>query len=250
MAVYNGAKYLRPQLSSILDQLSVTDELIIVDDCSTDATRQVLERLEDSRVSVLRHASNRGPVKAFEKALQAARGEIIFFSDQDDVWLPGKVDRTLEVFSQTPALAVVTDARVVEEEGKPIIDSYFAWRKSGPGLMKNFYRNSFIGCCMAFRQECKSFLLPFPPLVMHDVWAGLTCEMAGDTHFLPQQLVVYRRHGGNYSPMRPSAWWRIVFRRMALLLGLLQRLPKLTWWRLNPRLHPQPSGGQLASSGN
>lgn len=247
MAVYNGAKYLRPQLESILSQIGAEDELVIVDDCSTDTTRHLLEHVDDARVKVLRHDANRGPVKAFERALEAAQGELIFFSDQDDVWLPGKVERTLEAFARTPALAVVTDARVVESEGEPLLDSYFAWRESGPGLVKNFVKNSYLGCCMAIRRECKAFLLPFPPLVaMHDVWAGLACELAGQTHFLPQRLVVYRRHEGNYSNMKRAAWWRILARRLTLLLSLLQRLPRLAWWRLSRHPLSAPHGGELA----
>lgn len=233
MAVYNGAKYLRPQLSSIMQQLVEGDELIIVDDCSTDTTRYVLEHLDDPRVKVLRHDANRGPVKAFEWALKAARGEFVFFSDQDDVWMPGRVEHTLEAFARTSALAVVTDAQVVEADGEPLLDSYFAWRRSGPGLVKNFFRNSFIGCCMAIRRECRDFLLPFPPLVgMHDVWAGLACELAGKTHFLPERLVVYRRHAGNFSDMKRGTWWLVGLRRITILLSLLQRLPRVAWWRL------------------
>lgn len=236
MAVYNGAAYLRPQVASILPQLSSEDELVIVDDCSTDATRRILEEFVDPRIRVVRQSINKGALRTFERALKDAIGDIIFFSDQDDVWLPGKVERTKELFSHTGALAIVTDAVVVGAEEEVMHRSYFVWRQSGPGLLKNFYKSSFVGCCMAIRRECKEFLLPFPPLaVMHDVWAGLACEVAGGTYFLPEQLVMYRRHGASYTRMKRYPWPRVVYRRLALLLSLLQRLPRIIVWRLRRR---------------
>lgn len=233
MAVHNGAQFVEAQLQSILVQLGDADEVVVVDDASTDNTLELLDRFRDGRVRILTSGRNTGVLKAFERALREARGNFIFFSDQDDVWLPGKVDRVLEAFGKTGALAIVTDAVVVDHDGKPLHESYFAWRGSGPGLVKNFYKNTFLGCCMAVRQECRHFLLPFPPLTyMHDQWAGLACSLVGQVHFLPQPLLAYRRHRGTLTRMQRSTWGWIVKRRLLLIVSLTCALPRLLLWRI------------------
>src|SRR5690348_15623759 len=91
MAVHNGARFLRPQVDSILSQLRQSDELVVVDDASTDASPAILESVRDARLRLLRNAENLGVLRSFEKALRRASGEIIFLSDHDDIWLPGKL---------------------------------------------------------------------------------------------------------------------------------------------------------------
>ena len=101
MATYNGEKYIFDQLSSILAQISESDEVIIIDDRSQDNTVSIIEQLGDPRVQLIKNATNVGPVEAFYLGMQAATGDFIFLSDQDDVWLPNKVEmvgqRLLEI---------------------------------------------------------------------------------------------------------------------------------------------------------
>ena len=233
MAVYNGASFVEAQMKSILAQLGSDDEVVIVDDASSDATIDLIENLRDGRVRLLTSRFNCGAARAFERALVETRGDYIFFADQDDLWLPGKVAGVIEEFGKTGALAIVTDATVVDAGGKTLHESYFAWRGSGPGLVKNFIRSSFLGCCMAIRSDCKAFLLPFPPFVyMHDQWTGLACSVVGRVRFLPQPLLAYRRHGGTLTKMHRSSWWWIVGRRVLLALSLALALPRLAAWRI------------------
>ena len=233
MAVYNGAAYLRPQIESILAQLTSDDELIIVDDCSVDESPRILNTFDDPRVKVITQSRNTGPLKAFEAALKATRGEYIFFADQDDIWGLNKVRRTLETFAATNALAIVSDAQVVDASESVLMDSYFEWRKSGSGLLRNYYKNAYVGCCMAIRKECKEFLMPFPRLAfIHDAWIGLACELAGPTYFLPESLLKYRRHAHSYSSMTRYPWPTVIYRRLILLITLMQRLPRIILWRL------------------
>ncbi|MBE0575142.1 MAG: glycosyltransferase [Desulfuromonadales bacterium] len=232
MAVFNGDQFLKRQLDSILVQLSENDEIVIVDDASNDETIAVVESFHDSRIHVMRNAINIGPLKSFERALAEAKGDYIFFADQDDYWLPNKVETVVASFVNSKALAIVTDAKVVNSREDLVYESYSQWRNSGPGLLKNFYKNTFLGCCMAIRKECKEFLLPFPPFAyMHDRWIGLACTAVGTVSFLPQQLLIYHRHEKTVTKMQRSGVGQIIKLRFFLFLSLLSASPRLLYWR-------------------
>ena len=189
-------------------------------------------------------------MRAFEAALYEARGDFIFFSDADDIWMPGKLNRVLAEFQRADALAVVTDARVIDSDGRELLPSYFRWRGSGPGLLKNLWKNTFLGCCLAMRGDCKGYVLPFPRFViMHDVWIGLASELVGRTAFVAEPLLLYRRHGANHSRMERNAWRVIILRRLGLLMGLLQRLPWLMAWRIRFGRRSPAQTNALSSTG-
>ncbi len=232
MAVCNGEKFLLAQLKSILGQLTEDDEVVIVDDASEDNSMAIINSIYDPRIRLLQNRKNIGPLKSFEMALKDARGDYIFFADQDDLWLPNKVQYVTECFSNPRVLAVVTDAKVANEKEEIIHESYFGWRDSGPGFLKNFYKNSFLGCCMAIRKECKDFILPFPPFsYMHDRWIGLACTVVGEVRFLSCPLLIYRRHENTVTRMKPSSIWKIFNLRFFLVLSLFMSSLRLLRYR-------------------
>ncbi|MDD2285775.1 MAG: glycosyltransferase family 2 protein [Paludibacter sp.] len=198
MAVYNGEKFLKEQLESILCQLSRSDEVIIVDDKSTDSSLKIIRSFQDKRIKIFSNEKNIGVIKSFERAIEKASGDFIFLSDQDDVWMPDKVTTMIAAFDSPKILGVVSDAVVVGPCLEILNDSFFSLRKSGPGLVKNFYKNSFVGCCMAIKKETKKLILPFPKLIsMHDEWIGFVLSISGKVKFIPEKLIMYRRHGNN-----------------------------------------------------
>jgi glycosyltransferase involved in cell wall biosynthesis len=198
LATYNGGVYVDEQLRSVLAQLGPDDEVVVSDDGSTDDTLEVIANLGDSRIRVFDGRGRLGVARNFELALQAACGDTIFLCDQDDVWLPGKVERCLAVLADYPL--VVTDCVVVDGELNPLPPSFFRMRHSRPGVLHNLWKNSYLGCCMAFRRELLQIALPFPSRIpMHDMWLGMIAESNGGTCFVPVPLLLYRRHGGNAS---------------------------------------------------
>lgn len=248
MAVYNGEQFLDAQLRSILSQLAAVDELVLVDDASTDCSKIIIDTMNDPRIRYLRNEHNLGALKSFERALAAARGDIIFFADQDDLWLPDKLEQVVACFAATDALAVVTDAMVTDKNGAVTRNSYFSWRNSGPGLLKNFYKSTFLGCCMAVRSECKAFLLPFPATVyMHDQWVGLACTLLGRVHFLQKVLLSYRRHDSTVTRMQPSGLLRIIRLRLFLSVTVLLLFVRLAKWRLLGKPLPGPGSAKTSS---
>jgi glycosyltransferase involved in cell wall biosynthesis len=220
MAVYNGQQYLQEQLSSILTQLSSQDEVVIVDDASTDNSINIINAFKDSRIRLLRNPQNLRVIKSFERALTEATGDYIFFADQDDIWLPNKVELVCQALENS--VLVVSDAIVINGVGETLYSSYFQFRKSAPGIWRNFLQNTYLGCCMAIQGKYKSQLLPFPSYIpQHDEWIGLSCEFLGDVYFLPIPLIAYRRHDNNQTGLSGKnlafmIWKRYVWIKMIL----------------------------------
>ena len=193
VTTYNGEKYILEQLRSILCQLGQEDEVVVSDDESTDKTLELVESLADPRIRVL-HSKAHYFKWNFDNALRAARGNIIFLSDQDDKWLPGKVEQCVRALDEVDL--VVHDSRVVDDNMQVLYPSFFRFYGSGPGLLKNALNNTYFGSCMAFRRSVLEAALPFPKTneIGHDIWLGLVAEMTGRVLFLDEPLLLYRRH--------------------------------------------------------
>ena len=226
VAAYQGERYIAQQLRSILEQLSADDEVIVVDDGSTDGTCDAIFSLRDPRVHVIRNTKNSGVLRAFETALSRSSGEIVFLSDQDDLWLPKKVATVLAVFVADPDLMLVaSDAILIDENGAQIGESFYAKRgRFRAGLWSNVLIGKFHGCTMAFRSTLLRGALPFPSgtEVHHDTWIGcVNALMGGKTKYIAEPLVAYRRHSTNVTGrIRLSTFTRLKVRSQ-LLWGLL-----------------------------
>ena len=221
MAAYHGERYIEAQIRSVLPQLRQGDELLVSDDAPGGETERIVRALarEDARVRYL-CGPGQGVVRNFASVLSAASGDVLFLCDQDDVWLPDKLRLVLQKI-EGGACLVVHDARVTDENLRETAPSYFALHGSRPGFWRNFLRNSYMGCCMAFTRDVRDAALPFPPgIPMHDQWIGLTAERRGRVCFLPQALLLYRRNGDNVTGGRTSAGQKILW-RLSLLRALL-----------------------------
>jgi len=223
MITFNGEAYLEEQMASILPQLTQEDELLIGDDCSTDRTVRIIEAFGDSRIRLTVNASPIGVSGNIEEVLKRAKGEYIFLADQDDVWLPGKVETVLPHL-QSGALLVMHDASLIDSEGQTIVPSYFALRNSSVSVLRNFCKNSFTGCFLAVRRELIDSALPFPKGTPHDWWLGLCAARTGRAVLEPSPLMQWRRHGGNATDILKGAEgnrWRQVIVRWRLLRRFL-----------------------------
>jgi len=198
MATRNGAAFIRAQLESILKQLGPEDEVVISDDCSGDDTLTIIRTFQDSRIRLLESKSEKGISKSFEASLLASKGDYIFLADQDDIWLNGKVEKMKQAMNH--ADLVVSDCQLVNDNLEILQPSFYDFNRSGKGFVKNLIRNSYMGCCMAFTQRLKERALPFPSdIPMHDFWIGLIGEIYFKVCFIPDVLVLHRRHGANAS---------------------------------------------------
>jgi glycosyltransferase involved in cell wall biosynthesis len=213
LPAYNGDRYIAEQLASIL-RFDRVDEVLLSDDGSSDRTLAMIDSMSDPRLRLLR-GPGRGLAHNIEFLLHRASGEIIFLSDQDDVWLPGKVEAMLQALQSCDL--VVSDCSVVDADLNVLHPSFFALRGSRPGVLRNLLRNRYLGCCMAFRREVLGRALPFPAeLPMHDWWIGLVADAFFRVRFIDRPLLLYRRHGANTSPtserskasLRQQLFWR------------------------------------------
>ena len=199
LATYNGERFIEQQLASILPQLQEGDELIVSDDGSTDTTLEKIEAVHDSRIKIFKRGQKPDVVKNFESAIACASGDYIFLADQDDIWHLQKI-ATMKKYLDTHLL-VTCDCTIIDEQGNVLHKSFFDKRRIRHGVFHNWIKNSYVGCCMAFRRELIKSILPFPKNVpMHDWWIGLRAEMLSCSYFLPAQLVSLRHHSKNASP--------------------------------------------------
>lgn len=224
MATYNGEKYIKEQLESILKQLNDDDEVIISDDGSTDNTINIIKSFEDKRIKVFDGPHN-GVKQNFANAIYNCTGKYIFLSDQDDVWMKNKINKILEVFEKEGCTCVVHDNITFDSNtGKTIQESFFKFRNSKSGIIKNIIKNSYIGCCMAFKGNLKKDILPIPnDIEMHDQWIGLICEKEGKSLFINDKLIRYRRHNNNVSNMKHYSIIRMMNNRIKIIKEIIKR---------------------------
>jgi glycosyltransferase involved in cell wall biosynthesis len=200
MATYNGASYLRAQLQSFVDQVRQPDELIITDDCSTDDTETIIRRFAITapfKIEFYRNENNLGYCGNFNAALLKTTGDLVFLSDQDDVWFPEKIEHMIGVAERNPeALVVMNDAALTDGE---LNNSGLT--KVGQIRSAGFSMNGFVmGCCCGVRRELLDFCLPVPASFEgHDKWLvwvadGLDARVVDD-----KVLQYYRRHESNES---------------------------------------------------
>jgi len=226
MATYNGSEYVTHQLQSILDELEDQDEVVVVDDASTDDTVAVIEALGDSRIRVIRQESNRGYVRTFESALAAAAGDVLLLADQDDEWIPGRrrllVEAALATGIAAGDLVLLGDDRPLSSPltGRP-------WRLGplhGGGSLRNELRllagdAPYYGCAMAVRRDLRDTVLPFPAFLTesHDLWIATVANTSRSMSHVTEPVLRRRLHGGNASAPKPRGVLKALGSRWMLL---------------------------------
>ena len=147
MATYNGGKYILDQIESILPQLGERDELIISDDGSTDSTMEIIRAIQDSRIKLFENSGRHGVTGNFENAIRHAAGEIIFLSDQDDVWLPGKIDGMVSFLKENDYDIVTCSCSLTDENLNVTVPDYYAERSPlDKSAFGNIIKDLWLGC--------------------------------------------------------------------------------------------------------
>ncbi|MDH4459941.1 MAG: glycosyltransferase family 2 protein [Flectobacillus sp.] len=226
IATYNGEKYIREQLDSILKQLGENDEVIISDDSSCDKTVSLINEYNDKRIKVLLNQVFKNAIFNFENALKYATGDYIFLSDQDDIWLEGRVNHMIDELKNVDM--VVCDHSVIDEKKEVLIDSYFKNIPSGPGIIKNLFKNTYYGCCMAFRKEILTKALPFPKdIPMHDIWLGFVADLYFKSSFINVVYTMYRKHDRNVSIATELKSNNGIIKKLIYRINIIKYLPLL-----------------------
>lgn len=224
IATFNGEKYIYEQLKSILPQLEATDEIIISDDGSHDCTIQIIESFQDSRIILVNNKFNKGIVNNIQNALSRAKGDLIFLSDQDDVWLKDKVKVCMQALVDSDL--VISDCYITDNNLNVLYNSFFLHNKSVKNKYKALIRNPYLGCCMVFKRSVLDDALPFPKKIpMHDIWIGNVAAFKHKVKFIDNKLIFYRRHGDNASttsePSKANFLLQIRY-RLPIVRGLIK----------------------------
>ena len=213
LAAYKGEDFIEEQLNSILSQLNPLDEVVVSDDFPEGKTKEVVMKLahDDSRIKYIAGPA-KGLIMNFENAIKHCTGDFIFLADQDDVWLPDKAGAVAEKLASGADL-VLHNAMVTDSDLTVSDTSFFSSHGTKTGYFNNLVKNSYMGCCMAFRRELTEKILPFPEsLPMHDQWIGLIAEKTGKVCLIEKPLILYRRHGGNMTGGKTSLKQKIMWR--------------------------------------
>ena len=227
MATYNGGKYIKEQVESILEQLGIEDELVVSDDGSNDDTLKVLSAFSDNRIKVYLNTGEHGFVKNFENALSHSQGDVIFLSDQDDIWQPDKVRKIIPLFEYYDL--IVHDAELINGEGNSLCKTYYSLMHNNTGFLANLWKTRWLGCCMAFRREVLKACLPFPKgIVAHDYWIGMMGMVKFKYCFINDVLISYRRHNNNVSTSSEassnSILYKLVTKRLNIIKAIVCRM--------------------------
>lgn len=226
IATYNGERYIRQQIESIVCQLNVDDEIIVSDDGSTDGTPDIVKGIGDKRIKIIEGPGRKSPILNFECALKASKGDFIFLSDQDDVWKPDKVEicmKWLKIYH-----CVVSDAEVTDNRLKPLYPSLYDIMQVRQGRIYNtIWKNGYTGCCMAFRRNVLEASLPFPKdIPMHDIWIGNVAAYKYNVIFIPDRLIHFRRHENTISCNGKGSKFTI-WQQMKFRLNIIKNIIRL-----------------------
>ena len=209
LCTYNGEKYIKRQIETILEQNPAPDEIIISDDGSTDGTLSIVNELlageQDCKYIINRNQMNLGFVKNFQKALMLSEGDFIFFSDQDDEWMPNKTKTILAFFDDNPDIEMVfSDGRTIDSNGEELDCNL--WNSFGFGekkQLREFHQNPLkfllgknivTGATIAIRRSLINCIIPFPTELVHDTWISYIAAIRGTLGIIELPLIRYRVH--------------------------------------------------------
>lgn len=203
LATYNGQRYLKAQLDSFVAQTRLPDELVVSDDGSTDATISMIEAFQHRApfpVVILKSEKAIGHELNFGRSIEQCSGDLIFLSDQDDVWFPDKLEVVERAFTtSTSALVVINDLEITDGDlnktGRTVIE-----QTRSSGTLGQKHKSFIIGCGTAFRAQLRRLVLPIPDFKFgHDKWIHHIAHLLDARFVITRPLQLYRRHGGNSS---------------------------------------------------
>lgn len=211
LCTYNGEKFIEEQIQSILQQTKAVDEIVVCDDGSKDSTLSIVKRLAEETPVKIQIFKNEKPLRVkenFRKAIELCTGDYVFLSDQDDIWLPHKVETIMNWFDEHPDKSVVfTDAFLVDEkrvpyEGRTQLQGV-GFRKlqqdmfcNGHGLEVFMMANRATGATMAFRKADVQLLKDDWGQILHDEYIAVKALLKNQLGMIDEQLIEYRQHLG------------------------------------------------------
>lgn len=241
LAYYNGEQFLEEQVVSILSELNESDELLVIDDASSDQSTEVMQTFVDERIKRFSNLENLGVCASFASILAKAKTDYLILADQDDIWAQGRVRSLISALEKENSMLAVGTQAVIDKSGQPQKNIFYVPRFSG---RRRFLSDAFevmtgtspfYGCCMAFRKDLLDLALPFPAKIeSHDLWLALCASHLGGT-VQTEEVVTHRRvHGANDSIVYRPLWQKLVSRmifayQIVVIWFRLGQLKVLAW---------------------
>lgn len=228
LCTYNGERYLAEQLTSILGQSYTNLEIIVCDDASTDGTVAMLQRFAatEPRICIYQNETRLGFNKNFERGLRLAKGAWIAIADQDDIWLPEKIETQIGSIAPDSWLVHAYNADLQSDDSSRPVFNPARRRFEGCDKRQLLLYNTITGHTVLLNKELLSTALPFPNDVYYDWWLGVVAAGKGPVLLCPQVLVLHRQHSNNASQQRTTK--KAFFERHLSMLRSLLTAPGLT----------------------
>lgn len=221
VCTYNGGRFLKDQLKSIVNQTVAPNEIVICDDGSSDDTWLILQQFKDAcpdiNIQLTRNASTLKTIKNFEKAIRSCSGNFIFLCDQDDIWEPDKIERMVYFAKKTKALFLFTNGNLIDENNHLLnrdlwgslnftSDKQRSWARNINAVIDLLnFRNYATGATGMVKRELLGSALPLnaPFGFYHDAWFALHAAAKNRLRFMDEKLIRYRIHAAQQVGITP-----------------------------------------------
>jgi glycosyltransferase involved in cell wall biosynthesis len=244
LATYNGERYLKEQIESILNQTYKKIKIIIRDDGSKDETLEIVDQYINDYpgiiINITQNECNCGVAYNFLKLLEYSSAEYIMFCDQDDIWLPNKIELSLNRIKEleckfniaTPIL-IHTDMQVVDENLNLISGSFWNYQLLSPdikSLNRLLIQNHVTGCTMMINKALRDISLPAQNgIIMHDWWIALVAATFGQIDYVNAQTMLYRQHTCNVEGAKK---WCLISKLKRMVMGAIPFILNNTDWKI------------------
>lgn len=225
IASYNGAKYIKRQIETIIQQLTESDELIISDDNSTDETLQIIKSFNDERIRLFCHTPDvscyphQKVTSNFENAISRAKGDYIFLADQDDVWCDNKINEVLPYFDRFDFIIhnftlLCNNKKIIKYLKSPLPKTW----------LFILIKMKLYGCTMAFNRKVLDLALPFPrKLIAHDYWISALALKQARCLYIDKPLIEYRVHDSSVTYKQRTSLFYKIWYRFALFIMIITK---------------------------
>tara|TARA_B100002019_G_C21211712_1_gene569802 strand:+ start:9 stop:752 length:744 start_codon:yes stop_codon:yes gene_type:complete len=241
LATYNGEKFIKKQISSILSQIASNDEVIVIDDCSSDNTVKIIESLKDKRITIYLNNKNRREVYSFNRAIELAKNDFIFLSDQDDIWIDDRV-KTMKKYINNFNL-VSSNFFWIDKNDKKIEINYDGVKsENSKKYISNIIdifkgKTNYYGCAMAFHSDLKKIIYPIPNYVeSHDLWIAKCANIYKRNIHIDEKTLLKRNHQNNTtSTISTRPFYLKIFARIIFIISIFTILFRILKLKVNDR---------------
>lgn len=209
LCTFNGEKYIREQILSIINQTLRFDKMIIIDDASSDNTVKIIKQtiFGYNNIHLIQNAQNKGYIQNFTKAIEHRENNFIFFSDQDDIWDKYKIEKTINFLSNNPDIQVVfSDGYIINNKKLSLWSNFkFDYHDDCETIFQKLLHHDFLtGAAMCAKTSFLEKAMPIPQGFYHDKWFALCAAISNSLGLINEKLIGYRVHNAQNTGLKTT----------------------------------------------